>query len=63
MQACAGSHHRAHTLATVWHQVKLISAQRVLPLKSNKNDFVDAEAIRAASCPVMRFVPPKTECR
>ncbi|MGF6666317.1 transposase [Paraburkholderia atlantica] len=31
-------------------------------MKSNKNDFVDAEAIcEAASRPTMRFVTPKTE--
>ena len=42
---------------------KLISPQFVRPfVKSNKNDFVDAEAIcEAASRPSMRFVQPRTE--
>lgn len=41
----------------------LISPQFVRPfVKSNKNDFVDAEAIcEAASRPSMRFVQPLTE--
>ena len=63
MEACAGSHHMARKLAAFGHQVKLISPQFVRPfVKSNKNDFVDAEAIcEAASRPAMRFVTPKTE--
>lgn len=63
MEACAGSHHMARKLADLGHQVKLISPQFVRPfVKSNKNDFVDAEAIcEAASRPSMRFVTPKTE--
>lgn len=63
MEACAGSHHMARKLASFGHQVKLISPQFVRPfVKSNKNDFVDAEAIcEAASRPAMRFVTPKTE--
>ena len=41
----------------------VISPQFVRPfVKSNKNDFVDAEAIcEAASRPSMRFVAPRTE--
>lgn len=63
MEACAGAHHMARKLAAFGHQVKLISPQFVRPfVKSNKNDFVDAEAIcEAASRPSMRFVTPKTE--
>jgi transposase len=63
MEACAGAHFMARKLATFGHQVKLISPQFVRPfVKSNKNDFVDAEAIcEAASRPSMRFVTPKTE--
>jgi transposase len=63
MEACAGSHHMARKLAAFGHQVKLTSPQFVRPfVKSNKNDFVDAEAIcEAASRPAMRFVTPKTE--
>ncbi|HDR9178763.1 TPA: IS110 family transposase [Burkholderia vietnamiensis] len=57
MEACAGAHHMARKLAGLGHQVKLISPQFVRPfVKSNKNDFVDAEAR-----PSMRFVTPKTE--
>ncbi|OTP74886.1 IS110 family transposase [Caballeronia sordidicola] len=65
MEACAGAHHLARKLASFGHQVKLISPQFVRPfVKSNKNDFVDAEAIcEAASRPAMRFVVPKTEAR
>jgi transposase len=63
MEACAGAHHMARLLTTFGHEVKLISPQFVRPfVKSNKNDFVDAEAIcEAASRPAMRFVTPKTE--
>jgi transposase len=63
MEACAGSHYMARKFAAFGHQVKLISPQFVRPfVKSNKNDFVDAEAIcEAASRPAMRFVTPKTE--
>ena len=63
MEACAGAHHMARQLAGYGHNVKLISPQFVRPfVKSNKNDFVDAEAIcEAASRPSMRFVTPKTE--
>jgi transposase len=63
MEACTGAHHMARKLVGFGHQVKLISPQFVRPfVKSNKNDFVDAEAIcEAASRPAMRFVTPKTE--
>jgi transposase len=65
MEACAGAHHMARQLAGYGHDVKLISPQFVRPfVKSNKNDFVDAEAIcEAASRPSMRFVTPKTEAQ
>lgn len=44
------------------HDVRLIAPQFVKPfLKSNKNDYLDAEAIaEAAQRPTMRFVPVKT---
>jgi transposase len=63
MEACAGAHFMARKLASFGHQIKLISPQFVRPfVKSNKNDFVDAEAIcEAASRPSMRFVTPRTE--
>lgn len=65
MEACAGAHYMARQLASFGHEVKLISPQFVRPfVKSNKNDFVDAEAIcEAASRPSMRFVTPKTEAQ
>jgi transposase len=65
MEACAGAHHMARQLARYGHDVKLISPQFVRPfVKSNKNDFVDAEAIcEAASRPSMRFVTPKNEAQ
>lgn len=52
-----------HTLSELGHPPKLISPQFVRPfVKTNKNDFVDAEAIcEAASRPSMRFVKPRTE--
>jgi len=61
MEACGGAHFIARELIALGHQVKLISPQFVRPfVKSNKNDFVDAEAIcEAASRPSMRFVSPK----
>ncbi|HEU0367754.1 MAG TPA: IS110 family transposase, partial [Candidatus Acidoferrum sp.] len=63
MEACAGAHWMAGKLSQFGHTVKLISPQFVRPfVKSNKNDFVDAEAICEASTrPSMRFVSPKTE--
>jgi transposase len=65
MEAGAGAHYMARKLAEFGHEVKLISSQFVRPfVKSNKNDFVDAEAIcEAASRPSMRFVTPKTEAQ
>lgn len=65
MEACAGAHHMARHLAPFGHDVKLINPQFVRPfVKSNKNDFIDAEAIcEAASRPNMRFVIPKTEAQ
>jgi transposase len=52
----------ARKLSAFGHQVKLIAPQFVRPfVKSNNNDFVDAEAIcEAASRPAMRFVSPRT---
>jgi len=63
MEACAGAHFMARQLAGFGHEAKLISPQFVRPfVKSNKNDFIDAEAICEAACrPSMRFVTPKNE--
>lgn len=65
MEACAGVHFMARRIADLGHEAKLISPQFVRPfVKSNKNDFVDAEAIcEAASRPSMRFVQPRTEAQ
>ena len=63
MEACSGSHYLARILASQGHDVRLMPAEYVRPyVKSNKNDFIDAEAIAEAVLrPTMRFVPMKTE--
>ena len=63
MEACSGAHFLGRTLREQGHDVKLIPAQFVKPfVKSNKNDFLDAEAIaEAVTRENMRFVPIKTE--
>lgn len=62
MEACCGAHHVARELTMLGHDVKLLPAQYVKPfVKSNKNDFRDAEAIaEAVQRPTMRFVPIKS---
>ncbi|MGB9429905.1 MAG: IS110 family transposase [Gammaproteobacteria bacterium] len=62
MEACGGAHHLGHGLASYGHTVRLMPAQYVKPyLKTNKSDFLDAEAIaEAVTRPSMRFVPLKT---
>ena len=46
MEACSGSHFLGRALREQGYDVKLIPAQFVKPfVKSNKNDFIDAEAI------------------
>src|SRR6516162_2684002 len=63
MEACAGSHFLGAALRDQGHQVRIIPGQFVKPYrKSNKNDFIDAEAIaEAVTKENMRFVPIKTE--
>src|SRR5437588_9778690 len=63
IEACCGAHHLGAALEAQGHQVRLIPAQFVRPfVKSNKNDYRDAEAIaEAVHRPTMRFVPIKTE--
>lgn len=63
MEACSGAHFLGRTLREQGHDVKLIAAQFVKPfVKSNKNDFLDAEAIaEAVDRQNMRFVPIKTD--
>src|ERR1019366_8688178 len=49
MEACPGAHFLAGVLRAQGHEVKLMPAEYVRPfVKSNKNDYVDAEAIAEA---------------
>jgi len=63
MEACGGSHFLGRALREQGHEVRIIPAQYVKPyLKTNKNDYIDAEAIaEAVGRPTMRFVPIKSE--
>ena len=63
MEACCGAHHLGAALVAQGHEVRLIPPQFVRPfVKSNKNDYRDAEAIaEAVQRPTMRFVPIKTQ--
>jgi len=63
LEACSGAHFLGRALKQQGHDVRLIAAQFVKPfLKSNKNDFVGAEAIaEAVERKNMRFVPIKTD--
>src|SRR6266568_6900675 len=59
MEACGGSHFRGRALREQGHEVRLMPAQCVKPyVKTNKSDYIDAEAIaEAVERPKMRFVP------
>jgi transposase len=61
MEACGSANYWARKFKSFGHEVKLISPQFVKPyVKTNKNDFNDAEAIcEAVTRPNMRFVPIK----
>ena len=63
IEACGGAHCLARVLRNQGHNVRLIPGQFVKPYrKSNKNDYLDAEAIaEAVKRNNMRFVPIKTE--
>src|SRR6202171_4122982 len=63
MEACGGAHFLGRALREQGHEVRLIPAQYVKPyVKTNKSDYIDAEAIaEAVSRPTMRFVPMKTD--
>jgi transposase len=63
MEACGGAHFLGRALREQRHDVRLMPAQYVKPyVKTNKNDYIDAEAIaEAVTRPSMRFVPIKTE--
>ena len=59
MEACGGSHFLGRSLREQGHEVRLMPAQYV---KTNKNDYIDAEAIaEAAGRANMRFVPMKSD--
>jgi len=63
MEACSGAHFLGRALREQGHDVRLMPAQYVKPyVKTNKSDYIDAEAIaEAVQRPTMRFVPIKTE--
>jgi len=58
MEACGGAHYWARKFQGYGHTVKLMAPQYVKPyVKTNKNDYNDAEAINeAVGRPSMRFV-------
>lgn len=63
IEACGGAHCLARVLREQGHTARLLPGQFVKPFrKSNKNDYLDAEAIaEAVTRHNMRFVPIKTE--
>jgi transposase len=49
MEACGGSHFLGRALREQGHEVRLMPAQYVKPyVKTNKSDYIDAEAIAEA---------------
>lgn len=62
MEACGGAHHWAREIGKLGHEVRLMAPQFVKPyVKSNKNDYNDAEGIcEAVGRPNMRFVAIKS---
>jgi transposase len=62
IEACGGAHCLARTMRDQGHEARLLPGQFVKPYrKSNKNDYLDAEAIaEAVTRHNMRFVPIKT---
>src|SRR5690606_587841 len=63
MEACSSSHYWAREITKLGHHVKLMPPQYVKPyVKTNKSDYVDAQAIcEAVTRPSMRFSGVKTE--
>ena len=63
MEACGGAHFLARALREQGHDARLMPAKYVKPyVKTNKNDYIDAEAIaEAVGRPRMRFVSIKTD--
>mgnify|MGYP001105833966 CR=1 FL=1 len=55
MEACSGSHFLGRALREQGHDVRLMPAQYVKPyVKTNKSDYIDAEAIaEAVQRPIM----------
>lgn len=62
MEACASAHFIGRTLVELGHDARLMPAQSVKPyLGTQKNDFLDAEAIaKAIQRPRIRTVPIRT---
>lgn len=62
MEACPGSHYWARQFASMGHTGRLMHPKSVKPyVKTNKNDFNDAEGIlEAVGRPTMRFVSVNT---
>src|SRR5215471_1401038 len=69
LEACAGAHFMGAALREQGHEVRLIPAPFVKPYrKSNKNDFIDGEAIAEAepnrTCALCRSRPRSSSmCR
>lgn len=65
LEACCGAHHLGRALDAQGHAVRLMPPQYVKPfVKSNKNDYRDAEAnAEAVQRPTMRFVALKSEAQ
>src|ERR1700692_423187 len=63
MVGCRGAHFLRRALREQGHEVRLMPAQYVKPyVKTNKSDYIDAEAIaEAVERPKMRFVPIKSD--
>jgi transposase len=62
IEACGTSHHWAHELIKLGHEVRLMPPAYVKPyVKRGKTDAADAEAVcEAVTRPTMRFVPVKS---
>jgi transposase len=65
IEACAGAHFWARTIADLGHEVRLMPPAYVKPyVRRQKNDRADAAAIcEAVTRPSMRFVPIKSEAQ
>jgi transposase len=63
MESCGGAHFLGRALQEQGHEVRLIPVQYLKPyVKTNKNDYVDAQAIaEAVGRPTMRFVAIKSD--